>query len=177
MSMKRALLIAAVLLSSFHIYAQTELTPIEFNDQLTSITDSLYARGKDWGNHFNEANQTKDFKSLRPYREDMVRFINSSISRITSMKDVNNSKPLRMAMIGFLRFELTMATNAFQPLERFNASSSKANVTKAIKHISDLAKGENAQLAKVAAAQEQYAKENNFRIESAEEVNARENKQ
>src|SRR5207302_1147420 len=135
---------------------QTALTPIELNDQLTSITDSLYRRGQEWGRQFNTANESKDYKILRPYREEMVRFINGNIARIGAMKDVSNSKPLRMAMINFLRFELKMATDAFQPLERFNASSSNAAITKAIEHLKKLSEGENAELAKVGKAQETY---------------------
>jgi hypothetical protein len=106
----------------------------------------------------------------------MQRYINNKIVEVGKMEDVNNSKPLRTAMISFLRFELRMTTEAFQPVERLNASSSNDDIRKALDNISEIAKGEDAELAKVAEAQSVYASENGFRIETEEEAKARDEK-
>jgi hypothetical protein len=168
--MKRLFLAAAVLLCSIQMFAQSALTPIQFNDKLTGITEDLYARGQGWGKQFNQASESKNYSSLRPYRMSMITFIDEAVAKVKVMADVNNSKPLRMAMISFLQFEKKMAVQAFQPFERFNASTPSEQITKALDNLKEISKGEGAELAKVAEAQAQYGKENGFRIETAEEA-------
>jgi hypothetical protein len=170
--MKRLMFAAAVILCSIQMFAQSTLTPIQFNDKLTDITEDLYARGQGWGKEFNKALESKDFASLRNYRLSMTNFIDESIAKVKVMSDVNNSKPLRMAMIDFLQYEKKMAVQAFQPFERFDASTSTDLIKKALEKLNELSKGEGAELDKVAKAQEQYAKENGFRIQTAEEAAA-----
>ncbi len=173
--MKSTLLAIVFVLTATILHAQSALTPLEFNDKLTQVTDSLYARGQAWGLQFNQAYKSKDFKSLTSYRQGMVQFINANIARINAMKDVKNSKPLRMAMISFLRFELHMATDAFQPMEKFTPSSTNEEIKTAYDNLKALSGGEEPELAKVAAAQEAYAKENGFRIETEAEAKAKGN--
>jgi hypothetical protein len=167
----RALLLAlSIVCFSWSLEAQTRLTPIQFNDRLTAITDSLFAGGQAWGRQFNIAHKSKAYSSLRPHREYMAKYITSSIARVNVMPDVNNSRPLRMAMIEFLRYEMRMVTEAFVPLEKLTASSTKEELETAFNNLQTLAAKEDEQLAKVAAAQETYAKENGFRIETEEEA-------
>ncbi len=145
-----------------------ELTPIEFNDKLVGITDELYQKGTSWGTKFNEVYTSKDFASLRPYRESLETFIDGKIADVKSMKDVKNSKDLRMAMISFLNFERKMATDAFKPMDQLSSSASDEEIQKAYDNLQLLAKDEAAELDKVAAAQEAYGAANGFTIEPAE---------
>ncbi len=168
----KMLLLAIALFATVTLHAQTGLTPLQFNDKLTAITDSLYTRGQAWAQQFNAAYKSKDFKSLTPYREGMTRFINTSISRVSAMKDVANSKPLRTAMLGFLRYELRLVTDGFQPMEQLTAASPAEDVQRAYNNLKTFSASENDQLAKVATAQEAYASENGFRIETEEEAKA-----
>ena len=159
-------LIMILALSAFNMKAQT-MTPLQFNDNLSSITDSLYARGQQWGVKFNEAYQAKDFKMLVPYRQQLSGFVDKNIARVKVMKDVKNSKALRMAMIGFLEFEKKMITEGFMPLEQLSPSTSKEDVSAALEKLKSLSASENDQLKKVAIEQEAYAKANGFQIEAA----------
>ena len=142
-------------------------TPLELNDKLSSITDSLYARGQQWGTQFNDAYKAKDFKLLIPYRQALSAYVDKSIARVKVMKDVKNSKPLRMAMIGFLEFEKQMITDGFIPVEKLSPSASDEDMKAALAKLTALSSKENGELQKVAAAQEAYARENGFQIEPA----------
>jgi hypothetical protein len=145
-----------------------ELTPIEFNDKLVGITDELYQKGTSWGAQFNIAFKSKDFSSLRPYRESLENFIDTRIADVKAMKDVKNSKDLRMAMISFLTFEKKMATQAFKPMDQLSSSASDEEIQKAYDNLQLLATEEAAELDKVAKAQEAYGAANGFTIEPAE---------
>jgi len=146
------------------------MTPIQFNDQLTGITDGLFSRGQEWGRRFNEAYKSKDFSSLRPYRESLEQFVTVNIAKVLAMKDVNNSKDLRMAIVGFLQFEKKMVNQAFTPLEKLSPSATAAEINLKLKELKEFSALENAELQKVNIAQETYAKSNGFRVETAEEA-------
>ncbi len=85
------------------------------------------------------------------------------------MKDVKNSKELRMAMINFLTYEKTMVSNGFKPMELLPADASEEQVKAALDKMSELSKKEAGELEKVGAAQEAYAKANGFAIAAPKE--------
>ena len=145
------------------------LTPIQFNDHLTDITDSLYVRGQAWGEQFNEVHKTRGYAALRPARESMERFVSNSIARLKAMQDVKDSKALRTAMISYLEFERRMISEAFKPLEALSASSTREEMQAAFSRLKSVTEAESAELQKVVAAQEAYAKANGFTIAAAEE--------
>jgi hypothetical protein len=169
-TMRHMLVTLGIMCFSWSAHAQAKLTPLQLNDKLTEITDSLYVGGQNWGRQFNIAHKSKTYSSLRPQREYMSRFINSSIARVNAMQDVNNSKPLRMAMVGFLRYELRMVTEAFLPLEKLTAESTDQEFNTAFDNLKTLSATEGDELRKVSSAQDTYAKENGFRIQSVEEA-------
>lgn len=143
---------------------------IEFNDQLTVITDSLFARGQAWGRRFNEARKSRNYSSLKPYRQSLERFVDASISRVRNMKDVSNSGELRRAMVNFLEFEKRMLGEAFKPLEQLKPSASETEIRQKLKALEIYSASESEALAKVNIAQESYAKSNGFRIETKERI-------
>ena len=147
--------------------SHAQLTPIQFNDKLVAITDSLYVRGQDWGNHFNEAVKSKNFASLRPYRIDLERFVDQKIVAVRGMKDVKNSRSLRLAMLEFLNFEKGMINKAFMPLESLSSEASSDQINAKIDKIREYSKQENVQLEKVNVAQEAYGRDNGFKIEES----------
>ena len=120
---KACAFVTVVLLLSVSTKAQT-MTPLQMNDNLSSITDSLYARGQQWGTKFNEAYKAKNFKILIPYRQNLSVYVDKNIARVKAMKDVKNSKALRMAMVGFLEYEKKMITEGFMPLEKLSPTIS-----------------------------------------------------
>jgi hypothetical protein len=166
--MKRYLLgILLLLAATASTFAQTA---IEFNDKLTTVTDELYKYGGEWGTAFQAAFKTKNFTTLTPMRKKLEAFTASKLASITAMKDVENSKPLRMAFIGFLKYEQSLIGQAFVPFEKFNSSSSDNDIKAAIDKLTKLSQSEQSELEKVVKAQEQYAKENGFTIEKVPET-------
>src|SRR5262245_5031311 len=81
---------------------------IAFSDGMSDITDSLYQLGSSWGDKFSKVRDEKKFSELVPYRIRVEKFIDKKIVDLRSMKDVGNSKDLRLGMIEFLQFEKEM---------------------------------------------------------------------
>jgi hypothetical protein len=163
--MKKWLITLLLAITAVNItYAQK--TPIEFNDKIADVTDSLNTYGREWGSNFNAAYQGKDWNILKPGRIKLEKFITKATAQLQSMKDVKNSKPLRMAMISFLSYESRMTKEALLMFEAFNASSSDESIKAAIDKLQQFANNENEELQKVAAAQTKYASENGFSIEA-----------
>jgi len=160
-----------ILLISFSFFAaaQKPATALEMNDHFTSITDSLYKRGIAWGKKFNEAYQTKNFSTLTEVRKQLELFIEKKRKEVLLLPDIGGSEDLRLAMLDFLAFEAKMAKEAFIPLEKFNSSSSDAEIKKAIEALQEQSKGENLQIQKLTAAQQAYAKKNGFTITGNDE--------
>jgi hypothetical protein len=125
--------------------------------------------GKAWAQQFIEAHKSRDYGSLRPYREKIEEYIVSEISAVEAMKDVKDSKALRMAMIAFLKYEKTMIEQAFTPLERLDKHTPKSEVAAYLDRIKTYSLQEAEEIQKVYVAQEAFAKSNGFRIEEAKE--------
>lgn len=158
--------IVAVLFSS-NIYAQKAKTALQLNDQLASITDSLYARGQEWGSQFNTImNGSKDFKPLAVYRMNIEKFIDRKLVEVRGMKDIAGSGELREAMINFLQFEKHMIQIGFTPAEKLPANATEEQIQEVITKLTEESKNETSVLDKVREAQTAYAKKNGFAIES-----------
>jgi hypothetical protein len=140
-------------------------TPLEFNDKLTAITDSAYVLGKEWGIQFIEAHKKKDYGSLQPYREKIEQYIEAEIAVVEGMKDVRDSRALRMAMIQFLKYEKNMIEKAFAPLERLGKYTPQSEIQAYLERIKAYSIQEEEELGKVNAAQEAFARANGFKIE------------
>lgn len=163
--MKQLLILCVGIFMAFAVKAQT---PLEFNDNIASITDSLFAKGQMWGTTFNEAYKSKDFVILRPVRLSMQDFIDRNIKSVQNMKDVKKSMPLRLAMIDFLRVERSMCAG-FEPIEHFTSTSTPEEIQAALDKLKTDTAKEKTALDKVGTAQNVYAKENGFTIETATE--------
>jgi len=162
--MKRLLLF--FVLFSLKAVAQTPLTPLDYNNRVASYTDTLYALGQEWGTAFNKAFQSGDYSSLKSTADGMNKYIKGAIADLDKMKDLKESKPLRMAMIGFLKFEQDMVEKGFRKFESFTAATPADTVKAAIANLTALSKDENIYLEKVTATQTTYAAQNGFTIEA-----------
>ena len=162
----RTITLAIVFFFSFHLAnAQQPTTAIQFNDYLVSITDTLYMYGKEWGDQFNEANESKDFTSLSPVRIKIEEFAARKFLEVTTLKDVKGSEKLRAAMLEFLAYEKLMINEHFAPIEKLNSSSTDDDVQKHLDALTTAGKAETTALKKVNEAQKDYAKKNGFTIE------------
>lgn len=144
-------------------------TPLELNDYLAGITDSLNFYGREWGAEVKEAFESKDFKSIVPKRQKLETYIDRQISVLTRMKDIKNSKKLRETMIGFLNFEKTAIVGAMKPFEKMGANTESTEQDNAITVLTDNSKKEEAELQKVYEEQVAYAKANGFPLEGKSE--------
>lgn len=145
------------------VFAQR--TPLEFNNRMAGITDSLYARGQAWGTAFNNARSTKNFASLKSQRQEIESFVKAKMKEVRHMKHIGDSRPLRNAMKAFLKVEENMITTGFIPIERLPATVTNDQVDKAVQALQDASVKEAAALKAVTDAQEAYAQKNGFRIE------------
>jgi hypothetical protein len=168
-SIIRFVVVFACTLASFAATAQKPTTPLELNNYLASITDSLFQGGREWGKALNAVVKTKRFDSLAGPRIKMEEFIARKQAEIKDLKDMNGSADLKKAMLEFLDFEAKMMSDAFKPLEKFTTSSAQADIKKAIDDLIAMAATEKDQLAKVNTAQEAYAKKNGFVIAQDED--------
>ena len=160
------ILVAALLVSTFSSLAQKPKTPVEMNDYLASVTDSLYTFGTEWGRQVSASRQSMNFTLLAVPRLKMQHFIDMKGKEITGMKDIGGSEKLRAAMLEFLAYERRTITTSFLPFEKFDSTTTQAAIDKAIAGLQSLADSENAALKKVSVAQEEYAKKNGFTIEA-----------
>jgi hypothetical protein len=160
--MKRLLVL--FLCFSLKSIAQTPITPIAYNDQLAAYTDTLYEMGQEWGTAFNVSYKSGDYSTLKLKAAGMEKFIAKAIIDINNMKDLNQSKPLRMAIIGFLKFEKTMVDNGFHQFETFTSATPADTVQAALDKLKTLSKDESTYLDKVAETQKLYAEQNGFSI-------------
>lgn len=149
---------------SFISKAQQPTTALQLNDIMADITDSLYQGGSEWGKAFGNAYKSGRYESLKPSRERLGRFINQKLEYVLTLKDINNSQPLRLAVIEFLSYEKRLLQEAFIPFESLKPGVTQEEVKKWLDNLSTLAAKEKDMLAKVSEAQEKYAAENGFAI-------------
>lgn len=149
--------------------AQSEKTPLQFNDDFSVITDNVYQMGQEWGRLLNIAYNTQNYKVLAPQRQKMEAYAMGEIRRLQTMKDIGiESKSLRGAMLRFLMYQLSMFRNAFVPLEGLSAESTVEAKNKAFAQLQVYAREEAAETAKLNEAQEIFAKKNGLVTEPAE---------
>lgn len=145
--------------------AQKITTAIQLNDYLASITDSLFMGGKEWGTAFSKANENGSYSSIAAYRIKLEHFIEKKRIEVVTLKDINGSEKLRLAMLDFLSFEAKMIRQAFQPFEKFTRSTPPEDIQKAIASLQNTSAEEGAYLDEVRSAQIEYGKKNGFTIE------------
>src|SRR5688572_20299409 len=101
--MRRYLLIICCLLSA-NLQAQT-MTPIDFNNWMADISDSLFYKGQNWGGRLGELHATGDYKQLKSSRENILAFIDASIEQVKSAPEIGEgSGELAKAMLNYLHY-------------------------------------------------------------------------
>ncbi len=98
----------------------------------------------------------------------MQRYIDRRMKSLKTMKDVAGSRKLREAVINFMDYEKTLIQNGFIPIEYLTSGSSAVSFKNATERLAREAAQETVYLNNITAAQEDYAKRNNFKIEPVE---------
>jgi len=161
--MKRIYLLLVVMLLAISL-TKAQTTPLQLNDDLASISDSLFAKGQNWGVTFNEAYKSGNYILLKPVSGNMLSFINRKTTYVQNMKDIKNSKPLRMAMLDLLAFEKKMVIEAFMPFELFTTTTPADKVQAALDSLKEKAVPENEIIKKLITEQEIYGAANGFKV-------------
>ena len=161
---RKLLLTLFIAAAAFMANAQSPQTPLEFNNELVKITNSLFSNGQEWGKAFNEAYKAGDYSAMKPARERLQVFVDAQLKYVNALKDVNNSKPLRQAFLDFLNFEKKMIKEAFMPFESLKAGASNEDVKKLLDKLKEFSSQEKGVMSMVSEAQERYASENGFSI-------------
>lgn len=173
--MKKILVLAVSLTifaaASTKLYAQKPATPLELNNYMADITDSLYARGTEWGGILNECFQSKNYTPLNTSTQKMLNFVSRKKVDVKMLKDINNSKPLRDAMLEFLDFETKMINDYFKPFGKFNDKTPQSDFDAALKNLTSASQEETSFLDKVRTEQNKYAQDNGFTIDQGEQQN------
>lgn len=154
---------------AINAHAQQPRTALDLNNQLASITDSLYLKGQEWGTKFTEVADSKDFAALKPYRENIQHFINGQLKMVKGMKDINGSENLRAVIIEFLNYENKMVVDGFIPVEKLPKTATEDDLKKVIQGLTEASKDEAGLLKKVSEAQDAYAQKNGFTIAAPEQ--------
>jgi hypothetical protein len=164
-------LLLTCLLATDSFAQKGKLTPIDYNDKLAAITDSLYNMGVAWGTEFQNINSSdKNFSKLAPHRKKIIAFTSRKIEEVrrgpTAGKGADN---LKAAMLQFLTFEKQMIETAFAPLEKLTSASSETEVNEAIKKLTAESEKEAEELKRVNEAQEKFGEMNGFTLEAPQE--------
>lgn len=156
---------AALCLVILGFAACERMTPVQYNDTMAHITDSLYQKGVQWGTMFGAITSNDQYSKLAAPTQDLLNFIAASRDRVRGMKPVGKEpEPLRKAMLDFLNFEERLIKDGFTPVTKINASSTEEQITAAVNNLVETATLEGAALQKLQDAQTTYAGKNGFVI-------------
>jgi hypothetical protein len=147
------------------------MDPIDYNNYLSSMTDSLYSKGEKWGTKFAAIKAgDRDFSKLKIYRKNISEFIILNKAEIKRMEPVGKSgEDLKHAVLSFMEYELEMIETAFMPIENLNASSTETEFQNAMNKLINESDREGDYVKMIRTAQSIYARDNGFTLDRDEE--------
>ena len=137
---------------------------LHMNNTVVAINDSLYYKGKEYGELVGKAIKEKDFSNLASCRMQFEKFIDSGRRSLINMKDVGGSEELRNCEIGLLTIEKRMIQNDFVPFEHLTPESGMDEISGLFEVVKKDSKAEQEQLAKFKKLQLEYADKNGFKL-------------
>lgn len=158
--------IIILLFLTISLRAQQFTSAIDYNDYLSSVTDTLYKLGGKWGSRFKEVKEKREFEKLTPLRKEIQAFIERKKMEYFLLKDYKGSERLRLVLVEFLFFQGYMIEQGFIPFEQISKTASDTVIDEYVKKLTTLSEGEGTFLQKVIKEQEAYAEKNGFIIES-----------
>ena len=163
--MKIKSLVLIVLIVGLSLSKTFGQSPVEFNNQMSEIADSLFQKGNNWGKQLGEiAATSKQFEKLAPIRLSLEKYIFNQTTRLNEMKDVSGSYNFRQAMITYLQFEKQMVDSLIKPFESLSSASTDAVFKETVDKLLKGAAKEQGYLDQVHIVENEYAKANNFII-------------
>ena len=132
------------------------------NNRISLINDSLFYKGKAWGEEFQVAYNMADFSQLPPIRIDMEQYVIRSIDEVKHMEDAGGSEAFRQKELEYLEFERKIIQENFIRFESFTDTVSPAEMQSAYHALSRSADDEQRLLSELKTLQEAYAAKNDF---------------
>jgi hypothetical protein len=169
--MQKRILIGVILILGFcssKSFGQT--TPIQFNNQMGEITDSLMKQGVTWGKKLGEIVQgSKQYQDLAPVRLSVQNYIDQQTLKLTNMPDISGSYKFRQAMLTYLQFEKSFCEQILKPFELFTAATTNEAIKTSVDNLIKEAAKEKDYTDQIHVVQFEYAKANNYVIETKKE--------
>ena len=140
-------------------------TPVEFNKNLSARADSFFKLGAIWGGKLEEISaRSKHFEELKPLRLKAVDYIDVQVAELTAIKDIKDSKELRLALVDFLKFEKTLINTLFIKIEKLPSYATEKEMQDAFGSLEEASAKEEPYLTRLTQAQEAYAQNNGFKV-------------
>ena len=149
-------------ISSCHFRTRQEA--LQLNNTIVAVNDSIYFRGREFGNLVNESYKSKDFSRLKSFRIDFEKILDSSNKSMFGLKDVGGSEQLKTCEIELLKIEQHMIEQDFVPFEQLTPASTGNEISSLFDNIQKDAKRERSQMQQFKKLQEEYALKNGFSL-------------
>jgi hypothetical protein len=168
--MQKKFLIGVLLILGFCPVSSFGQASIQFNNQMSAISDSLMRQGTSWGKKLGEIMQgSKQYGDLAPSRLGIERYIDEQALTLTNMPDVSGSYKFRQTMLTYLKFEKDFCERVLKPFELFTAAATDAEIKTGVDNLIKEAAKEKDYTDEIHIVQDEYAKANNFVIEAKKE--------
>ena len=142
----------------------TRKDALKFNNTIVAINDSLYLKGKEFGNLINTSFRTKDYSRLQYARLKFERFLDSGRKSINSLKNVGGSEALKSCEMELLGIENRMIEQDFKPFELLTPSATEIEVGALFETVKKDGQAEAEHMKKLNALQSAYASKNGFSL-------------
>ena len=163
--MRKILITALSLLVILTACNSDKKKAFEFNQKLAKISQTLNEKGTRVATELALAVNTRDFTTVDSVNKDLLEYVKTQRNEVNTTPDVGGSEQLKSSMVEFLDFEKELITSAFLPFGMMNKESSDDESQQAVNHMVKKTSEETKYLAKVQAAQKEFAKKNGFKVE------------
>jgi hypothetical protein len=142
-------------------------TPTEFYKKMTEIMVSMNKKCDLWANKLGVLVEgSKKFVDLKPYRIEIQKYVDQQAAELKKVKDVDDSKEYREAVINYFEYEKTLITNGFIPIEQIKPHATDAQIDKAMARFTTAATKEERYLKNIKAAQDEYTRKNGIMMDT-----------
>jgi hypothetical protein len=168
--MQKKFLIGVLLILGFCSFKGFGQTPVQFNNQMSAITDSLMKQGTSWGKKLGEIVQgSKQYQDLAPVRLSVQNYIDQQTLKLTNMADISGSSKFQQVMLTYLQFEKSFCEQVLKPFESFTSATTNEEIKTSVDHLIKEAAKEKDYTDQIHIVQNEYAKANNYVIETKKE--------
>ena len=160
MSTKLIIALLLISLSSCQIADWQKIT--HYNDEVTTTNDSIYVKGKRIGEAVNKGMMTGDYSAATAKTDSLQLFVKNQIDFFSHKLDIDGSDTLRLAELGYLKFEENVIQQHFYKFGRFNGQTPENEVKQALSELAPIAAYDHTLFEQVSDVQVRYAKAHGF---------------